>query len=312
MKKAIRDAYGETLVKLGETNKNIVVLDADVSSSTKSALFAAKYPERFFNVGVAEANMAGMAAGLATCGFIPFINTFAAFMVLRAADPIRTLGSYGGANIKIAGAYAGLSDSYDGATHHSIDDISFMRALPGMTVISVGDPIEAEKAVAAAAEIVGPVYLRLSRADHPYIYDENYNFQLGKGVVLRDGSDVTLVATGYMVSKAIEAAEKLNELGISARVVNIHTIKPIDSELIVRCAKETGCIVTIEEHSIYGGLGSAVTEVVTSGYPVPVEIIGIADTYAESGDYEKLLHKYGLSSDAITGRVTSFVKKTKA
>jgi len=312
MKKAIRDAYGETLVKLGATNKNIVVLDADVSSSTKSGLFGAEYPERFFNVGVAEANMAGMAAGLASCGLIPFINTFAAFMVLRAADPIRTLGCYGGANIKIAGAYAGLSDSYDGATHHSIDDISFMRALPGMTVISVADAIEAEKAVEAAVEIQGPVYLRLSRAEHPYIYDKNYKFELGKGVVLREGNDITLIATGYMVSKTLEAADSLENQGISAKVVNIHTIKPIDRELIIKCAKETGLLVTIEEHSIYGGLGSAVTEVVCSSCPVPVEVIGIDDTFAESGDYEKLLHKYGLSSEAITNRIMTFVNKFNA
>lgn len=293
-KKAIRDAYGETLVKLGKDNKNIVVLDADVAGSTKSGLFGKAYPDRFFNVGIAEAGMTAMAGGLSTTGKIPFVNTFAAFLMLRAADPIRSNICYGNLNVKLAGAYAGLSDSYDGATHHALEDISFMRSMPNMTVLSVCDAIETEKAVAAAAKMEGPVYLRLSRAEMPYIFDESYDFEIGKGVVVKEGKDVTIIATGYMVHKALEARELLKAENIDARVVNIHTIKPIDKDLIVKCAEETGAIVTAEEHNLYGGLGSAVAEVLGANKPVPVEFIAVQDSFTESGDYEQLLDKYGL------------------
>jgi len=303
VKKAIRDVYGDTLAQLGRENKNIVALDADVGSSSKSIVFGKEFPNRYFNVGVAEANMVAIAAGLATTGKIPFVNTFAAFMVLRGADPVRSLIAYTKLNVKLAGTYAGLSDSYDGASHHAIADIAFMRSLPNMTVISISDPVEAELATRAAAEFKGPVYLRLSRAEVPAVFDKaSYKFEIGKGVTLVKGSDLTIVATGYMLIKALEAAEILAARGIKARVVNIHTIKPIDRELLIACARETGAIVTAEEHNIFGGLGSAVAEVLGRECPVPIEFVGIEDTFTESGDYEKLLAKYGLSAANIVER----------
>jgi transketolase len=311
-KRAIRDVYGDTLAQLGSENKGIVALDADVGSSSKSLVFGKEFPSRYFNVGIAEANMVAMAAGLATTGKIPFANTFAAFMVLRAGDPVRSLIAYTNLNVKLAGTYAGLSDSYDGASHHAIADIAFMRAMPNMTVISVSDPVEAELATRAAAAYQGPVYLRLSRAEAPVVFDKkSYDYQIGKGVTLKDGSDLTLVATGYMLVKAIEAAELLAKKGISARVVDIHTIKPIDSELLVQCARQTGAIVTVEEHNVFGGLGSAVAEVLATKLPVPLEIVGIADTFAESGDYEKLLGKYGLQAADIVRRAEMVLKRKK-
>ena len=310
VKKAIRDVYGDTLAQLGRENPDIVALDADVGSSSKSIVFGKEFPKRYFNVGVAEANMVAMAAGLATAGKIPFANTFAAFMVLRAADPVRSLIAYTGLNVKLAGTYAGLSDSYDGASHHAIADIAFMRALPNMTVVSVSDPVEAELATRAAAEFKGPVYLRLSRAEVPVVLDKaTYKFEIGKGVTLREGSDLTLVATGYMLIKALEAAELLAAKGIKARVVNIHTIKPIDRDLLIACAKETGAIVTAEEHNVYGGLGSAVAEVLSQSCPVPMEVVGVNDTFTESGDYEKLLAKYGLSAVNIVAHAEKVLKR---
>ena len=312
VKKAIRDVYGDTLAQLGRENPDIVALDADVGSSSKSIVFGKEFPKRYFNVGVAEANMVAMAAGMATTGKIPFANTFAAFMVLRAADPVRSLIAYTGLNVKLAGTYAGLSDSYDGASHHAIADIAFMRALPNMTVISVSDPVEAELATRAAAEFKGPVYLRLSRAEVPVVLDKaTYKFEIGKGVTLREGCDLTIVATGYMLIKALEAADKLAAKGINARVVNIHTIKPIDRELLIACARETGAIVTAEEHNVYGGLGSAVAETLSQSDPVPMEMVGINDTFTESGDYEKLLAKYGLSSANIVAKAEQVLLRKK-
>ena len=310
VKRAIRDVYGETLAQLGRENKDIVALEADVGSSSKSIVFGKEFPNRYFNVGVAEANMVAVAAGLATTGKIPFANTLAAFMVLRAADPVRSLVAYTKLNVKLAGTYAGLSDSYDGASHHAIADIAFMRALPNMTVISVSDPVEAELATRAAAEFKGPVYLRLSRAEVPVVLDKaSYDFKIGKGVTLVDGGDLTIVATGYMLIKALEAAEILAAKGIKARVVNIHTIKPIDRELLIACARETGAIVTAEEHNVLGGLGSAVSEVLAGNCPVPIEFVGVEDRFTESGDYEKLLAKYGLSADNIVARAQQVLKR---
>lgn len=307
--KAIRDAYGEALRKIGAENKEIVALDADVSGSSKSGLFGGEYPDRFFNVGIAEANMVAMAAGMATAGKIPFVNTFAAFMVLRGADPVRSLIAYTNLNVKLAGTYAGLSDSYDGASHHAITDMAFMRALPNMTVISVADAVETKKAVEAVSEFNGPVYLRLSRAAVPTIFNEDYKFEIGKGVQLKDGDDITIIATGYMVHKAMEAAEELKNKGISARIINMHTIKPIDKALIIKCAKETGAIITVEEHNVIGGLGSAVAEVIGSECPVPIEFIGVQDTFTETGDYEMLLEKYGLCSENIVNRAIKIIEK---
>ena len=310
VKRAIRDVYGDTLAQLGRENPNIIALEADVGSSSKSIVFGKEFPNRYFNVGIAEANMVAMAAGFATTGKIPFANTFAAFMVLRAADPVRSLIAYTNLNVKLAGTYAGLSDSYDGASHHAIADIAFMRALPNMTVISISDPVEAELATRAAAAFVGPVYLRLSRAEVPVVFDKStYDFRIGQGVTLVDGADLTIVATGYMLIKALEAAEILSAKGIKARVVNIHTIKPIDRELIIACARETGAIVTAEEHNVLGGLGSAVAEVLAKNYPVPMEFVGVEDTFAESGDYEKLLAKYGLSARNIVAHAEKVLKR---
>lgn len=312
VKRAIRDVYGETLAQLGRENPDVVALDADVGSSSKSIIFGKEFPARYFNVGVAEANMVAMAAGLATAGKIPFANTFAAFMVLRAADPVRSLIAYTGLNVKLAGTYAGLSDSYDGASHHAIADMAFMRALPNMTVVSVSDPVEAELATRAVAAFKGPVYLRLSRAEVPVVLDKaTYKFEIGKGVTLVEGSDLTIVATGYMLVKALEAAETLAAKGIRARVVNMHTIKPIDRELLIACARDTGAIVTAEEHSVFGGLGGAVSEVLAKHCPVPLEFVGIEDTFTESGDYEKLLAKYGLSAANIVAKAEQVLRRKK-
>lgn len=298
-KVAIRDAFGEALKNLGGIDENIVALEADVGGSTKSAVFGKEYPERYFNVGISEMNMVAMSAGFATQGYVPFVNTFAVFLTTRGADPIQSLIAYDNLNVKLAGTYCGLSDSYDGASHHAITDIALMRAIPNMTVISVSDAVETKKAVFAAAKHEGPVYLRLSRAEAPVIYDESINFEIGKGITVKDGKDVTIIATGTILHKAIEAAKLLEKENISARVIDIHTIKPIDKGLIISCAKDTGAIVTVEEHSIYGGLGSAVSEVLAEKYPIPVEMIG-ATGFAESGDYEALLEKYGYSAKAIS------------
>ena len=308
--KPMRQAYGETLVELGKKNQDIVVFDADVANSTRSIVFAQVFPERFFNVGIAEMNMAAMAAGISTTGKIPFINTFACFMVLRCADPIRSLMAYTNLNVKIAGTYAGLSDSYDGASHHAILDIAFMRALPHMTVISPCDAAEAAAATEEAVKLNGPVYLRLHRNEVPDLSELSKEpFTVGKGKVLRDGKDVTLIGTGYMTSKALAAADLLAGQGVSARVVNIHTIKPIDKDLILKCAAETKGIVTVEEHSIYGGLGSAVAEVLAEHRPAPMAFVGVNDTFAESGDYEKLLEKYGLSAAKVAEKAKALLAR---
>lgn len=306
--KAIRDIYGETLAKLGEENKNIVVLDADVSSSTKSSIFGSQHKERFYNMGVSEANMLGAAAGLSTLGKIPFVNTFAVFMINRGADVIRNSICYSNLNVKIAGAYSGMSDSYDGATHHSFEDIAYMRAIPNMTIFSVCDEKQTQKIVEKAIEINGPVYLRLSRVAMPNIYRENEEFEIGKGKIVKEGNDVTIISTGYLVHKALEAAEELEKDNIKARVVDMYSIKPIDRELIIKCAKETKKIVTLEEHSIIGGLGSSVSEVLIEEYPVNMKILGIRDTFTESGDYEELIDKYGLGKNSVINTVKDILK----
>lgn len=298
---AIREAYGQALAELGERDERVVVLDADVSNSTRTIYFGQRFPDRFLNVGIAEANMVSIGAGLASCGQVPFVNTFSFLAALRAADPISSLIAYNNLNVKIAGSYAGLSDSYDGASHQSINDIAVVRSLPNMTVVVVADAVETKMAVGKIAEHVGPVFLRLSRAEVPVIFDDSHVFEIGRGNLLREGTDVTVVATGYMVRKALEAADDLRGDGISAEVLEIHTVKPIDSDLIARSARKTGALVVAEEHSILGGLGSAVAEVLAESCPVPVGFVGIRDTFAESGDYEELLERYGLSAGAIVG-----------
>lgn len=304
---ALRDAYGEALAELGKANDKVVALEADVGGSSKSIIFGKEYPERYFNVGIAEGNMCAMAAGFASSGLIPYVNTFAAFMTTRAADPVNCLICYSNYNVKLAGTYAGLSDSYDGASHHAISDIAFVRSIPNMNVVCVADAVETKAATKSIANIDGPVYLRLSRAPVPVIFGSDYKFEFGKGVVVKEGSALTIVATGYMVYKALKAAEQLHEMGIDARVVNIHTIKPIDKELLVKCAEETDFILTVEEHNIFGGLGSAVSEALAGETSVPVKIMGINDCYAESGDYEELLEKYGLGISSIVKTVIKFI-----
>lgn len=297
---ATREAYGKTLAALSTEYENIVVLDADLSKSTKTADFKAVCPERFYNMGIAEANMMGVAAGLSTCGKIPFVSTFAMFAAGRAFEQIRNSICYPNLNVKVCATHAGLTVGEDGASHQSIEDLSLMRSIPNMTVICPSDAVETEAAIRAIAEYDGPCYVRLGRAAVNVINDKpGYAFKIGKGVTLAEGSDVTLVATGIMVDVALEAQQLLARENISAKVINIHTLKPMDSELISDAAKETKCIVTIEEHSVIGGLGSAVSEVVCENYPVPVIKVGVQDEFGESGKPDELLKAYGLTSDKV-------------
>ena len=307
---SIRDAFGQALVKLGEKNEKVVVLDADVSTSTRTAFFRNKFPDRFFNLGIAEGNMMDVAAGLALVGKIPFASTFSSLASLRALEQIRTSIAYPKLNVKIAGGYGGLSDCKDGPTHHSICDLAIIRSIPNMTLIVPADAIETEKAVFAATEYEGPVYLRLSRAEVPVIFNENCKMEIGKGNLLKEGKDVTLIATGIMVARIFEAAKLLeNEEKIDARVIEIHTLKPIDVDIIIQAAEETGAIVTAEEHSIIGGLAGAVAEVIAENKPVPMERIGIKDTFTESGEYNDLLEKYGLGISDIVEAVKKVLKR---
>jgi len=307
--KAMREAYGEALVELGKQNSQVVVLDADVSSSSRSVLFKNAFPDRFINVGIAEGNMAAMSAGLAACGKIPFINTFALFLAVRAADPIRSLIAYNGLNVKIAGAYGGFSDSYDGASHQAIEDVSIMRSIPGLTVIVPADEHAARKATLAAAAYKGPVYLRLSRAEVPEVYKPDSPFEIGKANVVRSGKDVTLVANGYMVRKALDAAEELSKLGIEAEVIDMHTVKPLDAKTLLASATKTNAVVSVEENNIFGGLGSAVAEVLAQNQLTPLEIVGVKDVFGESGAYEAILTKHGLDKDAIVAAVNKVLKR---
>ena len=304
-----RKIFGEALAEYGVKNKKVVVLTADVSSSVMTNFFAEKNPERFFNVGIAEAGMVDTAVGFALGGFIPFANTFAA-LLLRATEQIRTCVAYANTNVKIVGSFAGLSDAKDGATHHSIMDIAVFRAMPNMTVIVPSDSIEAKKMIPLIAEHEGPVYIRISRAEMPVIFDENHRVEIGKGVVMRDGNDVTIIANGHLLSRSLEAADQLNSRGIKARVVNLHTVKPLDKPLLMKCARETGAMVTAEEHSIIGGLGSAVAEFLVGEIPVPIKMVGVADTFTESAkDFDPLLDKYGMSVENIVRAAQQAVKQ---
>ena len=300
IKKATRESYGEALRDLADEYKDLVVLDADLAAATKTAIFKKAHPDRLFDCGIAEANMMGVAAGLAACGKIPFASTFAMFAAGRAFEIVRNSIGYPHLNVKIGATHAGISVGEDGATHQCNEDIALMRTIPGMTIINPADDVEAKAAVKAALDFNGPVYMRFGRLAVPVINDAaTYKFELGKGIVLRDGSDVTIVATGLMVNEALQSAEVLAAEGISARVVNIHTIKPLDKELICKCAKETGAIVTAEEHSIIGGLGSAVAEAVTECCPVPVIKVGVNDVFGHSGPAVDLLKEFGLSAENI-------------
>lgn len=301
---ATREAYGKALARIGQENENIVVLDADLSKSTKTADFKKVCPDRFINMGIAEGNMMTVAAGLAACGKIPFASTFAMFAAGRAFEQIRNSICYPKLNVKVCATHAGITVGEDGASHQSVEDIALMRSIPNMVVISPSDAVEAEAAIEAIVKYNGPCYVRLGRSGVPVINDnEGYKFEIGKGVILREGKDVAIVATGIMVEAALEASNLLAEEGIKAKVINIHTIKPIDEELIIKAARETGLIVTAEEHSVIGGLGSAVAETVTSLHPVPVLKVGIKDTFGESGKPAELLKAYGLTAEDIVKAV---------
>lgn len=302
MGKATRESYGSALAIIGKENENIVVLDADLSKSTKTNVFLNEFPDRFFNVGIAEQNLMGVAAGLANVGKIPFASTFAVFATGRAFEIIRNSICYPKLNVKIAATHAGITVGEDGGSHQSIEDIALMTALPNMTVIVPADDKEAAAAVKAAAEINGPVYLRFGRCATPDLYDENYKFEIGKGSLLKDGNDITIIATGMMVSKAMDAAKILEEEGVTARVINMATIKPIDEEIIIKAAKETRGIITAEEHSIIGGLGDRVSAVVCKNHPTRVEKVGINDVFGESGTPNELMEKYKLTAEEIVSR----------
>lgn len=311
MEIATRDAYGKALVKLGKENDKVVVLDSDLAKATKTIDFAKEFPNRFFDMGIAEANMIGVAAGFATCGKIPFASTFAVFATGRVYDQIRVSVCYPKNNVKIGATHAGITVGEDGASHQALEDISLMRSLPNMTVIVPCDGIETEKAVFAAAAMKGPVYLRMGRSKIPVVMDENYKFEIGKGVIIQEGADISIIACGLMVYEALEASKALKNEGINCRVVNMPTIKPIDQALVIDCASRTGAVVTCEEHSIYGGLGSAVSEILGENFPVPMKRIGVKDKFGESGDPKELLKKYGLDSASIIGAVKEVLKRKK-
>lgn len=300
-KKATREAYGDALKEFG-ADKNVVVLDADLSKSTKTEVFKKAYPERFINSGIAEGNMMAVAAGLATCGKTVFASSFAMFAAGRAFEQVRNSIGYPKLNVKIGATHAGISVGEDGATHQCLEDIGIMRTIPNMVIINPADGNEAILAVKAAMEYEGPVYLRFGRLAVPVIFDENYKFEIGKGVQLKEGSDVTIVATGLLVPEALKASEELLKEGISARVINIATIKPLDKDIIVKAAKETGAIVTCEEHNIYGGLGSAVAEALVENCPVPMKRVGTMDVFGKSGVPAKLMEEYGLDVKTIVER----------
>jgi len=306
-----RKAYGEALVELGGCNENIVVLEADISKSTQTYLFAKKFPERFFNVGVAEQNEMGIAAGLATMGLIPFVSTYAVFASMRACEQIRTSIAYPNLNVRIAVSHGGVTPGSDGVTHQATEDIGIMRTIPNMTVIMPTDAVLTRKAVFAAADHDGPVYIRLTRNAVPVIYNEQQYFQIGRAIMLREGTDATVIALGDMVCQALKVAEVLQQTGLNCRILDMHTVKPLDTDAIVKATRETGAVVTVEDHQINCGLGSAVAEVLVENYPVPMERIGLKDTFAESGTYEELLRKYEMDSESIIKAVESVIARKR-
>ncbi len=306
---ATRDSYGNALVELGKEHDDLIVLDADLAGATKTGIFKKAFPERHWDVGIAEANMAGIAAGIASCGKVPFISSFAMFAAGRAYEQVRNAIGYPHLNVKIGASHAGISVGEDGATHQCIEDLALMREIPGMVVINPADDVEARAAVKAAYEHVGPVYLRFGRLAVPvFNEEENYKFEIGKGIVLKEGTDVTVFATGLCVNEALEAEKMLEADGIHAEIINIHTIKPIDRELVVKSATKTGKVVTVEEHSVIGGLGSAVCEVLSEEAPTKVLRIGVNDVFGESGPALELIKKYGLDAESIYKKVKAFVK----
>ena len=306
---ATRESYGNALKELGATNENIVVLDADLAGATKTDIFKKAYPERFFDCGIAEGNMMGIAAGLSTTGLIPFASTFAMFAAGRGYEQIRNSIGYPHLNVKIAATHGGISVGEDGASHQCLEDLALMRVIPGMVVMCPSDDIEAKACVKAAAEYVGPVYMRFGRSTTPVINPEDYHFEIGKGHVLKEGKDVSIIANGLCVSSALEAAELLKNDGIDAEVINICTIKPLDEELVVQSAKKTGKVVTAEEHSIIGGLGGAVAECLSEKCPTTMYRIGVRDRFGESGPAAELIHKYELDGEGIYKQVKEFLSK---
>ena len=302
-KKATRESYGEALLEVGKENQKIVVLDADLSTATKTILFAKEFPNRFFDMGIAEQNMISTAAGISTCDKIPYVSTFAVFAAGRAYDQIRNSVCYPKLNVKICATHAGVTVGEDGATHQMIEDISLMRTLPNMTVISTSDDIETKWAVKEISKINGPVYLRLARLKTPIIYDENQKFEIGKAIQIGKGTDATIFATGVTVAEAIKAQENLKEKGIDVRVIDMHTIKPIDKDIIIKSAKETKKLISIEDHNIIGGLGSAISEVLTEEYPTKLIRLGINDTFGKSGKAEELMKYFGITYEDIVKKL---------
>lgn len=306
---ATRESYGNALVELGKKHEDLIVLDADLAGATKTGTFQKAFPDRHWDCGIAEANMAGIAAGLSTCGKVPFMSTFAMFAAGRAYEQVRNSIGYPHLNVKIGATHAGISVGEDGATHQCLEDLALMREIPGMVVLNPSDDIEAKAAVEAAYEHVGPVYMRFGRLAVPVINDNaDYKFEIGKGIILKEGTDVSIFATGLEVSEALEAAKMLEADGVNAEVVNIHTIKPLDKELVVKSAQKTGKVVTVEEHWINGGLGSAVCEVLCEEAPTKVLRIGVEDKFGESGPATELIHKYELDAEGIYKKVKAFVK----
>ncbi len=298
-KKATRQSYGEALLEVGKNNSNVVVLDADLSAATKTSIFAKEFPNRFFDIGIAEADMIGTAAGLATCGKIPYASTFAMFAAGRAYDQIRNSICYPKLNVKICATHCGITVGEDGATHQMLEDISMMRTVPNMTVISVSDDTQAKWAVNEISKYNGPVYLRLSRLATPIIYDVEQKFEIGKAIQIGEGTDATIFATGVTVSEAIKAKEELERKGIYVRVVDIHTIKPIDEEIIIKCAKETKQLISVEDHNVIGGLGSAISEVLSQKCPSRLKILGVKDTFGKSGKAQDLMNYFEIDKDSI-------------
>lgn len=311
IKTATRDAYGKALVELGEKNDKLVVFDADLAAATKTGMFKKAFPDRFIDCGIAEGNMMGVAAGMATAGYTVFASSFAMFAAGRAFEQIRNTIGYPHINVKIGATHAGISVGEDGASHQCCEDIALMRTIPGMTIINPADDVEARLAVFAAAEHDGPVYMRFGRLAVPRVFDESYKFEIGKGVYLNKGTDVTIIATGLLVERAIQAVELLKNEGISASLINMATIKPIDRDIILDAAKSTGCIVTAEEHNVIGGLGSAVAEVVAEEYPVPVLRVGVEDTFGKSGPALELLEIFGLNAQNIVAKAKKAIELKK-
>ncbi len=311
IKKATREGYGAALVKLGEKYDNLIVMDADLAAATKTGMFKKAFPDKFYDAGIAESNMIGIAAGLAATGHIVFASSFAMFAAGRAFEQVRNSIGYTHLNVKIGATHAGISVGEDGASHQCCEDIALMRTIPGMVILNPADDVEAEKAVFAAAEYEGPVYLRFGRLAVPRIFDEDYDFQIGKGVELTEGNDVAIIATGLMVNEALMAAEELKKEGINARVINMATIKPLDKDIVIKAAKETGAIVTAEEHNVIGGLGGAVSEVICGNYPVPVVKLGVEDTFGRSGPAVELLHLYGLDAEHIVAKAKQAIAMKK-